>query len=309
MLILNDVTKSYQGTRVLNDLSFSASAGKIVGFLGPNGAGKTTTMRIMSGESYPSSGSVTFEGQSVHDMGEDIKKDFGYLPERVPLYEELTVTESLSFYGALYGVEDQTLSVRREQLLEQLGLGVFRHQQVKFLSKGYRQRLGLAQVLSHDPKVLLLDEPMNGLDPQQSYEFKQLLSSLKKDKIIILSTHLIGDIENLCDQYVIIKKGQKVADGDVHELEQKKDHAERMNQFLITVEGDRGSFEKALSEVAVLKEDDGKNQSYVIETDLPGNEVLALVLQSHVDVISFERRKKNLMKLFLGAIESSKELS
>ncbi len=216
MIQVRDLTKRYGPITAIDRVGFEVGAGEILGFLGPNGAGKTTTMRIVTGFVPPTSGSVVVAGYDVFDHPLDAKRRIGYLPETPPLYPELTVSEYLRFTARIKGVSRRTIPAALDRVLGQCGLGDVRGRLIANLSKGYRQRVGIAQALIHDPPVLVLDEPTVGLDPKQIIEVRELIRSLGGAHTIILSTHILPEVTATCERVVIIHEGRIVA-VDTHE--------------------------------------------------------------------------------------------
>ncbi|WP_436517172.1 gliding motility-associated ABC transporter ATP-binding subunit GldA [Ekhidna sp. To15] len=217
---VDQLTKVYGAQKALDVISFEASKGKITGFLGPNGAGKSTTMKIATGYIGLTSGSVHVDGIDVSAEPLEVKRITGYLPEHNPLYLEMYVKEYLGFVAAAYKLDSKTSKV--SNMIEMCGLGREQHKKIAALSKGYRQRVGLAQALIHDPQVLILDEPTSGLDPNQLVEIRKVIKEASKDKTVILSTHIMQEVEALCDKVVIINKGTIVADDEVKNLKSMK---------------------------------------------------------------------------------------
>jgi ABC-2 type transport system ATP-binding protein len=204
------LTKTYGTQKAIDSISFEANPGEILGFLGPNGAGKSTTMKILSGFIPQDSGTATVAGFDVTSHSIEVRRNLGYLPEHNPLYLDMYVKESLEFVSNIHKLSN--VSQRISEVIELTGLGVEQHKKIGALSKGYRQRLGIAQAIIHDPKVLILDEPTTGLDPNQLVEIRQLLKELGRSKTVILSTHIMQEVEAICDKVVIINKGQIIAD-------------------------------------------------------------------------------------------------
>ena len=215
---VNNLTKVYDEQRAVDGISFTAKEGEILGFLGPNGAGKSTTMKIATGFLSASSGSVKVAGYDVDSQSLKSRKHIGYLPEHNPLYLEMYVHEYLEFSGKSYGLKGQKLKMAITNVIEKCGLTIEQNKKISSLSKGYRQRVGLAQALLHNPKVLILDEPTTGLDPNQILEIRKLIKEVSKDKTLIFSTHIMQEVQALCDRVVIINKGKIVADQSIHEL-------------------------------------------------------------------------------------------
>ncbi len=216
-IIAENVIKTYGNQHALNGVSFQIEKGQIVGFLGPNGAGKSTMMKIITCYIPPTSGKVSVCGFDVMEQSTQAKKHIGYLPELNPLYTDMYVREYLSFVGGMYKI--QNLKSRVEEMIETVGLQPEAHKKIETLSKGYRQRVGLAQALIHDPEVLILDEPTSGLDPNQLVEIRNLIVQVGKTKTVMLSTHIMQEVEAMCDKAFIIDRGNIVANNlDIQEL-------------------------------------------------------------------------------------------
>jgi ABC-2 type transport system ATP-binding protein len=211
------LTKQYGKQLAVNDLSFEANKGEVLGFLGPNGAGKTTTMKIITCFVPQSEGEVSVCGFDVKKDPLEVRRQIGYLPEHNPLYKDMYVKEYLEFVAGVYKLPNK--SARVKEMIEMTGLGIEQNKIIGSLSKGYRQRVGLAQAMIHDPKVLILDEPTSGLDPNQLVEIRKLIKDLGKEKTVIFSTHIMQEVQSLCDRVVIINKGKIVADGDISTLQ------------------------------------------------------------------------------------------
>ncbi|WP_448519080.1 ATP-binding cassette domain-containing protein [Rhodoflexus sp.] len=217
-VIISGLTKQYGSQLAVNQVSFHVGQGEIVGFLGPNGAGKSTTMKIATGYLPATAGSVTVCGFDVAQQTAEVKKRVGYLPEHNPLYLDMYVREHLEFAGKLHGLKGARLQQRVAEMVNRCGLEREQHKKVGALSKGYRQRVGLAQALIHNPPVLILDEPTTGLDPNQIIEIRQLILSTATDKTVLLSTHIMQEVQAICQRVVIINLGKIVADASVSEL-------------------------------------------------------------------------------------------
>lgn len=216
---VQNVTKLYGEQKALDNVSFSIAKGEVIGFLGPNGAGKSTLMKIITCFIPPTSGDVWVEGISINDDPLAIKRKIGYLPEHNPLYLEMYVKEYLEYAGKVHKVQD--LKNRVKEMVSMTGLEREQNKKIGMLSKGYRQRVGLAQAMIHDPEVLILDEPTSGLDPNQLTEIRSLIKSVGGSKTIMLSTHIMQEVEAMCDKVIIINQGKIVADasaGDIHKL-------------------------------------------------------------------------------------------
>ncbi len=215
-LQINNVSKNYGSQAALNNVSFNVNPGEIVGFLGPNGAGKSTMMKIITCFLPPSSGEVKVAGYDIYDNSLEVRRNVGYLPENNPLYPEMYIREYLRFVAGIYKVEKKRSRV--DEMIETVGLTRESHKRIGELSKGYRQRVGLAQALIHNPKVLILDEPTSGLDPNQLDDIRKLIRQIGKEKTVLLSTHIMQEVESICHRAIIIKLGEVVADSPVEAL-------------------------------------------------------------------------------------------
>ena len=218
MVEIEHLTKTYGTQNAVDNISFVAGKGEIVGFLGPNGAGKSTTMKIATGYLPPTVGTVRVAGYDVLTNSLDVRRHVGYLPEHNPLYLDMYVHEYLEFIGSVHGLRGPGLRTRVAELVRRVGLSREQNKQIGALSKGYRQRVGLAQALIHDPDVLILDEPTTGLDPNQILEIRQLIREVGEDKTVIFSTHILPEVTALCSRVLIISRGKLVADSPVAEL-------------------------------------------------------------------------------------------
>ena len=219
-LSVREMTKTY-GTQVaVNDISFAARPGEIVGFLGPNGAGKSTTMKVATGYLPPTQGTVEVCGHDVVEEPMAVRRRIGYLPEHNPLYLDMYVHEYLRFIGSMYGMKGSHLTTQVREMVALCGLTREQNKKIGSLSKGYRQRVGLAQALVHNPEVLILDEPTTGLDPNQLTEIRHLIKTISQEKTVIFSTHIMQEVQALCDRVVIINRGTIVVDSSLAELQQ-----------------------------------------------------------------------------------------
>ena len=216
-LQVSNLSKQYGTQQVLTDLSFSVDKGQIVGLLGPNGAGKSTTMKIAMGFCMPDAGRVIVDGLDAQKDRLAVQRLVGYLPEHNPLYLDMYVRESLTFTANLYQLGNQTAS-KVDEMIERTGLSSECHKKIGQLSKGYRQRVGLAQALIHDPKVLILDEPTTGLDPNQLVDIRNLIQEFGKERTVLFSTHIMQEVTAICDRFLVLRKGELVADRAVDGL-------------------------------------------------------------------------------------------
>ncbi len=221
MIEIKNLTKQFGTLTAVKDLTFEVPEGQVLGFLGPNGAGKSTTMKMVAGFLTPTSGSISVCGFDIETHPIEAKRAMGYLPEGAPGYGEMTPSQFLNFVADVRGLSGEHRQRRCEQVIEQLHLRNVLHQSIETLSKGFRRRVGLAQALVHDPKVLILDEPTDGLDPNQKHEVRELIAHLSKDKIVVISTHILEEVEAVCDRAIIIASGRLLADATPEELEAK----------------------------------------------------------------------------------------
>ena len=233
MIHVSDLTKYYGDYPAVRKVSFDVPKGQVVGFLGPNGAGKTTTMRILAGYLSATSGTATIDGLDVFWQPVEVRRRIGYMPESCPLYPEMRVAEYLTFRGGIKGLHGRDCKKRVEYVLGRCWLSDVRRQLIGTLSKGYRQRVGLADVLLHNPPVLILDEPTAGLDPGQIRETRKLIRELGQEHTILLSTHILSEVEVTCDQAIIINRGQVAAAGRLEDIRPKDQSLEEMFMRLV----------------------------------------------------------------------------
>ncbi|MBI5091311.1 MAG: ATP-binding cassette domain-containing protein [Candidatus Hydrogenedentes bacterium] len=244
MIKANKLTMHYGPVVALRDVSFEVKKGEIVGLLGPNGAGKSTTMKILTTYLYPTKGTAQVGGVDVLENPLGVRKIIGYLPEILPLYMDMEVRAYLNFVGKARGLSGARLRERSELVIEECGLRPMYRKIVRELSKGYKQRTGLAQALIHDPDIIILDEPTSGLDPHQIVEIRQLIRNLAHGKTVILSTHILQEVEATADRIVIINRGRIVGDGTIEEL---RTRAKKFDRTQVSVAGARAEVERLLS--------------------------------------------------------------
>jgi ABC-2 type transport system ATP-binding protein len=218
-LVVNQLSKAYGHQLAVDAVSFNLKQGEVVGFLGPNGAGKSTTLKMIAGFLSPDKGSIQFNGLSIQQDSIEVKKMVGYLPESNALYDQLYVKEYLQFLSSIHHIENATQRIA--QVIEQTGLGLMQHKKIASLSKGFKQRLGIAGAIIHQPKLVLLDEPTSGLDPNQLVEIRALIQSLSKDALILFSTHILQEVNAICDRVLVLHQGKLVADEPIETLLQK----------------------------------------------------------------------------------------
>ncbi len=220
-IIVENLTKKYGTQKAVDNISFRVKTGEVLGFLGPNGAGKTTTMKAITTFLAPDEGTVKVGEFSIDESPDEIKRHIGYLPESNPLYEEMPVLDYLRFVANIEGIAKEKVDDKIREVIDTCGINAEKHKKIMELSKGYKQRVGLAQALIHDPEVLILDEPTTGLDPNQIVEIRELIKKIGKEKTVILSSHILAEVEATCDKIMIINKGKIVADGTASELRKK----------------------------------------------------------------------------------------
>lgn len=243
-IVVDNIVKKYGAQKAVDNISFKVKTGEILGFLGPNGAGKTTTMRAITCFLMPNEGDIKVGGFSIKDNPEEIKKNIGYLAENNPLYNDMNVIDYLYFIAELHGIQKDKIKDRILDMINLCGIEGEKHKKISELSKGYQQRVGLAQALIHDPNVLILDEPTAGLDPNQIVEIRELIREIGKEKTVILCSHILAEVEATCDRILIINKGKIVADGTSRDLRKQSQNREILK---VTIEeGDVNDIYKSL---------------------------------------------------------------
>jgi ABC-2 type transport system ATP-binding protein len=267
-IIVSNLTKKFGSQRAVDNISFEVRTGEILGFLGPNGAGKTTTMKIITCYMAPNDGDVKVNDHSILEYPEEIKRKIGYLPENNPLYGEMPVLEYLEFVAELQNVPKAKISKRINEMIFVCGLDVEKHKKINELSKGYKQRVGLAQAMIHDPEILILDEPTSGLDPNQIVEIRKLIRKLGKQKTVILSTHILPEVEATCDRILIINNGKIVADGTADMLRKRAQGQEVLKVQIIDSDNRDNVFSslKNLETVSLVDFDKEDKNSFIINS-------------------------------------------
>jgi ABC-2 type transport system ATP-binding protein len=290
MIKVEGLTKRYGRIVAVDDISFEVQKGQIVGFLGPNGAGKTTTMRVLTCFLPPTSGTVRIAGFDVLEQPLEVKRRIGYLPESPPLYPEMEVTEYLTFVGRLKGIPKRDLKRRVDEVCDRCAIGEYRNKLISKLSRGYRQRVGLAQAIIHNPDVLILDEPTAGLDPKQIIETRELIKSLAGEHTIILSTHILSEVEQTCQHVIIINKGRLAAPPDtVENLTRRLRGAESVAVEIEPRDGvpDAATAQRRLEQVAGVSRvlpRDGREGRLLFEVEsLQGRQVRAELARAVVE--------------------------
>lgn len=268
-IAVENLTKSYGAQKAVDNISFKIKTGEVVGFLGPNGAGKSTTMRMITCFMAPSSGNIMLDEFSVSQDSEAIKKRIGYLPENNPLYVEMPVIEYLWFCAEIQGVKKELISSRIHEMVDKCGLDSEKHKKISELSKGFRQRVGLAQAMIHNPEILVLDEPTSGLDPNQIVEIRKLIKELGKEKTVLLSSHILSEVEATCDRILIINRGRIVADGTSDTLRQQ---AQGQELLKVEIEGVTENTNQFLSELTALasvekaSKEEGSENKFLVQS-------------------------------------------
>lgn len=287
------VTKNYGEQKALNDVSISIKPGEIVGFLGPNGAGKSTIMKIITCFIPQSEGKVSVCGFDVETDAMEVKKRVGYLPEHNPLYSDMFVKEYLTFIAGLHGLKNK--KERVDEMVQLVGLEHEQHKIIGALSKGYRQRVGLAQALIHDPEVLILDEPTTGLDPNQIEEIRNLIKKLGEQKTVMMSTHIMQEAEAICDRVIIINQGKIVADDTSEHISESQD-----NQFVIRVEFDKiveVNTLKNIRHVLDVKAISEKDWILISKIDIR-NELFQFSMQNNLGILTLQKEERSLEDAF-----------
>lgn len=294
---LDSISKKYGEQWALKKVSFQVHSGEIVGFIGPNGAGKSTTMKIICGVLPPSAGTVKVNGLSSQEHPMEIKRIIGYLPENNPLYHDMYVKEYLAYAAGLYGIKGRQASLKIDEIIDMVGLTMERHKKIAALSKGYKQRVGLSQALIHDPEVLILDEPTSGLDPNQIIEIRNLISRVGKEKTILLSTHIMQEVEAICDRVLIIDHGEIKADETADKLSFGQNTGQTIEIELespFPVENWKNL--KAITEVRALND-----HTFLLASNEDGDirpAIFKFAVANELTVLSMKKRQKSLEEVF-----------
>jgi ABC-2 type transport system ATP-binding protein len=300
---IESLVKNYGEVKAIRSINFTANKGEILGFLGANGAGKSTTLKIIAGYLSPTSGNVFIDDLNILDNSLEIKQQVGYLPELNPLWGEMRVYDVLKFTGRIYDIVGRKFDNSLERVIEQCGLNGVVHKKISACSKGYKQRVGFAMAIIHDPSILILDEPVNGLDPNQIIEIRELIRSLGRDKTIIISSHILQEIQAIADRIVVINKGQVAADGTSEEL-----MSSLKGNTLLTLEVKNATTEKieelssSVNGVSV-KDISEMNNTHIIQLEYPSDtdpreDIFNYALNSKWSIIEMSPYKKNLEDVF-----------
>ena len=304
MIEIKNLVKKFATQTVLDRISFSVKKGEILGFLGPNGAGKSTTMKIITSFWSPTGGEVVIDGINVNDDSLAIRKKIGYLPETVPLYEEMRVFEYLKFIAEIRQIPPEKIKERIKEVIESCGLKAVIRKPIEELSKGYRQRVGLAQAIMHEPEILILDEPTTGLDPNQIAEIRELIKKIGKEKTIIFSTHILSEVSAICDRVIIINNGKIVGEGSPQELAAK---AKSQEIIYVKVKGPREAVIEKIKQLQgvakVTKKDKESDDIYGYELEPVGGvdlrEILAkTMMEAGWSILEFSKKSVSLEDVF-----------
>ncbi len=302
MIEVSHLTRQFDTIIAVNDIAFSIAEGEIVGFLGPNGAGKTTTLRMLVGYLQPSSGLIRIMDKDINSDPIEIAMNIGYLPEQSPIYDDMIVYDYLKFIADIRHLNPEVFSERLDFVISKCGLREVIGQQIQTLSKGYRQRVGLAQAIIHDPKVLILDEPTSGLDPNQIMEIRDLIKELGKAKTVILSSHIMQEVQAVCDRIIIINKGRIIADEPKEELGK---HISEQIVLTIELEADEADFSEwlKLNPEATLLNSTQKGNHWKLELSYPGTkdlqrDISQFVTANHWLILGMYKHKHSLEEIF-----------
>lgn len=299
---VNGITKIYGEQKAVDNVSFSIRQGEIVGFLGPNGAGKSTTMKMITGYLEPSSGDIDVNSIDVKKNPLEAKRKIGYLPESNALYYDMYVKEYLAFIADVHKIQSRIRRDKIQNIIETVGLTMESKKRIGQLSKGYKQRVGLAAALIHDPKVLILDEPTSGLDPNQIIEIRNVIKDQGKNKIVLFSSHILQEVEAICDRVIIINKGKIVADDQLSNLQKQSSSSIVRVQFKEALEEE---WLKRLNEVKSVNKVDA--YTWTIETNNPEtvrNELKKLERENNLDIVSLQSENQSLEEVFRSLTKS-----
>jgi ABC-2 type transport system ATP-binding protein len=305
MINVKNLTKVYGEVRALNDVTFEVRSGEVLGFLGPNGAGKTTTMKILTCFIAPTKGTASVAGTDILENSLEIRKNIGYLPESAPLYVDMRVREYLDFVADVRGIPGDARDKAKRRVIDTCGLSAVVSKEIRTLSKGYRQRVGLAQAMIHDPKILILDEPTSGLDPNQIVEIRELIKSLGEERTVILSTHNLSEVQATAKRVIIIHAGRLVADGSPEELEADRGGA-RYNVQLASSDNSKEAIEKAFRAIDGVRDVEfpgsAKDEVDIIIRTKGESDLRADIFHKVVDekwvLLGLERKQVDLESIF-----------
>lgn len=313
MIEVKNVTKKYGDFTAVKNINFNIKEGEIVGLLGPNGAGKSTTMNMLTGFIEPTEGEIIINGYDITKKSQKAKKQIGYMPEGVPLYNDLTVKEFISYMADLKMVSKKDKKENIQKVIEQTNLSDVQNKLIRNLSRGYKQRVSMAGALVGEPKILILDEPTVGLDPKQITEIRTLIKSLGKDHTIILSSHILSEVSQICEKVIIINKGNIVAIASPKELEEK---VRRENSVIVTVEEKDKDIEKitksikGVKQIKLVKDNEDGTKEYLIiseeNTDIR-KEIFEKYAKEDITIYELKKQEATLEEAFMKLIEDNKE--
>ena len=312
MIKIDKLSKNYGSVRAVKSISFDLSDGQVVGFLGANGAGKSTTLKIMTGYISPTSGNVYYNDYNIQDHTSIIQKDIGYLPELNPLYTEMIVHDYLKFISDIRGIPNDKFKSALHRVVEECGLNGVVHRTIGNCSKGYKQRIGLAAAMIHDPKILILDEPVTGLDPNQIVEIRQLIRKLGKEKIVLMSSHILQEIQATVDRIIIINEGSIVADGTSDELlSDSSGKTELLLEVTNAEENDISDMKATIPSIdikSIQKENSSTSISinYVATSD-PRADIFNYAVEKKWSILQMVSSKQNLEDIFRNLTSSGKD--
>jgi ABC-2 type transport system ATP-binding protein len=301
LIDVKGLTRYYGEKRAISDVTFHVNKGEVLGLLGPNAAGKTTTMRILTCYMPPTSGTATVGGYDILEQSLEVRKIIGYLPENPPLYTDMVVHDYLTFVSHLKGVEKNRIKSEVDSVIEKTNLGDVRNRIIGKLSKGYKQRVGLAQALLNNPQIVILDEPTVGLDPKQIIEIRQLIKGLSGEHTVILSSHILPEIEQTCERVVIINEGKVVAEDTVENLTNRMRGVQRIN---LQVEGDQDAVKKALQSVDAIQKMNVTMKDNVCEVEVESpqdirKDLARVIVNNGLGLLELSTERFTLEEIFL----------
>ncbi len=312
MIEVKNVSKKYGDFEAIKDISFKIDEGEIVGFLGPNGAGKSTTMNMITGFIEPTSGKIIVNGFDIDRKAKKAKKEIGYMPENVPLYNDLTVKEFISYMADLKLIKRKEKKAEVERVLNAVGVKDVQNKLIKNISRGYKQRVSLAGALVGNPKILILDEPTVGLDPKQVTEIRELIRSLKEKHTVILSSHILSEVSQMCNKVIIINKGEIIKIGNPEEIENQTNET---NIISVVVEDEENKFENVIKTVNSIKtvkfiENKENSKSYEIECNVNDDirkQLFKECAKEDITIIEMKKKESSLEDAFLKLTEKDEE--
>jgi ABC-2 type transport system ATP-binding protein len=314
MIEVTNLTKNYGALQAVKDISFGVKKGEVLGFLGPNGAGKTTVMRILTCFMPATAGEVLIGGYDVMRDSFKVRELFGYLPETVPLYNDLTVKEYLGFAGRAKRLSGKDVKKTMDRTIDECGLEPVAGRMIRKLSKGFRQRVGLAQALIGDPQILILDEPTIGLDPKQIIEIREMIKNIGKERTVILSTHILPEVSMTCQRVIIINEGRIVAEDTPESLTLE---LQQSNRVLVTAVGDKSQMENILrsvpgvSRVSMLSELDNQVYKFMVESPVERDiraEIAKRLVQNQFGLLGIKAEEMTLEDIFIKLVTSEQEV-